>query len=134
MKKLNLNNQVSEDDEKLVGLLKTSIGQERSEQFVDSTLKKFMLLQTKPKLVHKPLKSPLYMMLVIVLILFTPLFLAFSSQIELTEPSFKIGNLIENVSYKIDSWYTIGPLLLVLVSMSIVWLELGLFKFKNPFN
>lgn len=133
MKKLNLNNRVSDDDEKLISLLKTSIGKKPSEEFVDNTLKKFLLLETKEKRVHEPLKSPLYMMLIIGLILLAPVFMAFSSQISLPGPGLELGSLIENMSFQLDSWYTLTPMLLVLVLMFVVWIELGLVNFRTPF-
>lgn len=133
MKKLNLNNQVSDDDEKLISVLKTSIGRKPSEQFVDDTLKKFLILKTKQRIVHKPLKSPLYMMLIMGFILLTPVFTTFSSQVSLLDSRIKLGNLFEGISFQIDSWYTITPMLLVLVSTAVVWIELGMVKFRNPF-
>ena len=133
MKKLNFNNKVSGDDDKLIGILKESVGREPSEQFAEKTLKKFLLLKTKQTNFHKPLKSPLYMMLVIGLILFAPILFSFGSQISFPDPGFELGSLIENISFQLDSWYTLTPMLLVLVLMSVVWIELGLVKFRNPF-
>ena len=132
MKKLNLNNQVSDDDEKLIGLLKTSIGREPSEQFVGKTLKKFLILDTRRKTVHKPLKSPLYLMLIIGLILLGPVFITFSSQVTIPDSGLELGNLVENLSFQLDSWYTLTPALLVFVLMSVIWIELDLVKYRNP--
>lgn len=133
MKKLNLNNQVSEDDEKLISLLKTSVGQERSEEFVEKTLEKFLTFKTKQRIVHKPLKSPLYMMLVISLILMAPVFITFSAQIPLPDTGFELGNFFENIFDQLDSWYTLTPMILVLVLLSVAWIQLDLVKFRNPF-
>jgi hypothetical protein len=133
MKKLNLNNEVSDDDEKLIDLLKTSIGQKPSDQFVDHTLEKFLILETKQKKVHKPLKSPLYLILIIGLILSAPVFITFSSQVTIPGSGLELGNLVENLSFQLDSWYTLTPVLLVLVLMSVVWIELDWVKFRNPF-
>ncbi len=133
MKKLNLNNHVSDDDEKLVTFLKTSIGQEPSKQFVENSLEKFLILKTRQKKTHKPLKSPLYMMLVIGLILLAHVLLTLSPQISLPDSEFKLGNILENMPFQLDLWYTLSLMLLLLVSMSVVWIELGLVKFRNPF-
>jgi len=133
MKKLNLNNQVTDDDEKLIGLLKTSIGREPSEKFVENTLEKFLVLKARQKKVHKPLKSPLYLMLVIGLILLAPAIFSFGSQISLPYPGFELENHVVNMFFQLDWWYTLSLMLLVLVSMSFVWIELGVFKFRNPF-
>ena len=133
MKKLNLNNQISNDDEDLISLLKTSTGREPSEQFAQNTLEKFLILNTKQKKVHKPLKSPLYLMLVVGLILMAPVFITFSPQIFLPDAGFELGNLVESMSFQLDSWYTLPLMILVLVLMSVVWIELGMVKFRNPF-
>ncbi len=125
MKKLNFNNQCSEDDEKLVKLLKTSIGQAPSEQFTERTLEKFMVFKTKQKNVHKPLKSPLYMMLIIGLILLIPVFLTLTSQIPFPDSRFRL----ENISFQLDAWYILSTILLLLVLMGVVWAELSVPKF-----
>lgn len=133
MKKLNLKNQVSNDDEKLINVLKTSIGRELSEQFTENTLEKFLMVKAKQKIVYKPLKSPLYMMLVIGLILLVSVLLTYSSQIPLPNLGIGLENLFENISFQLDLWYTLYPMLLLLFIMSIIWVELGLLKFRNPF-
>ena len=133
MKKLNFNNRVSDDDEKLIRILKESIGQEPSGQFIENTLEKFLTLKTKQNSVHKPLKLPLYMMLVIVLILLVPIIFSFGSQISLPDAGFNLENFFENMAFQLDSWYMLSPMLLVLVLLSVVWIELGLVKFRNPF-
>ncbi len=133
MKKLNLNNNVSDDDEKLVTFLKTAIGQEPSRQFVENTLEKFLILKTRQKKAHKPLKSPLYMMLVIGLILLAHILLTLRPQISLPDSELELKNLFENMSFQLDLWYTLSLMLLLLVSMSFVWIELVLVKFRNPF-
>ena len=132
MKKLNLNNQVSDDDRKLISLLKTSISREPSEQFVDNTLRKFLILETRQKKVHKPLKSPLYMMLVVGAILWAPVFLTFSYQISLPDPGIELEDLVKNMSSQLDPWYTLSPMLLLVVLISVVWIELDLVKSRNP--
>ena len=133
MKKLNLKNQVTNDDEKLINVLKTSIVREPSEQFTENTLEKFLMAKAKQKIVYKPLKLPLYMMLVIGLILLVSVLLTYSSQIPLPNLGIGLGNLFENISFQLDLWYTLYPMLLLLFIMSIVWVELGLLKFRNPF-
>ena len=133
MKKLNFNNRVSDDDDKLIGILKESIGQEPSEQFVENTLEKFLNLKTKQNHVYKPLKSPLYMMLSMGLILLAPAIFSFGSQVSLPDPGFELENLFENMAFQMDSWYAITPMLLVLALLSVVWFELRLVKFRNPF-
>ncbi|WP_420401682.1 hypothetical protein [Flagellimonas sp.] len=133
MKKLNLNNQVDEDDEKLICLLRTSISREASEQFVDNTLQKFLTLKVNRKKLYKPLKLPLYLMMVIGLILSAPVLIMLNSQVSPSDFGLELGNFIENMLFQLDSWYTLTPLLLALVLMSVVWIELGLVKFQNPF-
>jgi len=131
MKKLNLNNETSNDDEKLIELLKTSIIREPSIQFTESTLEKFLAFKAKPKKAYKPLKLPLYIILCIGLMLLTPVFLTLSKQTPLTPSEFKLKNIIESISFKINSWYIISTTLLLLVST--VWIKLSLFKFRSPF-
>ena len=129
MKKLNLKNQFSDDDEKLIRLLKTSISQELSKQFVENTLEKLLILKTKQKKAHKPLKFPLYLMLFIGLILLFPIVLTLSPQISLPDSGLELAN----ISFQLDSWYTLPLLFLSLVLISISWLELRLVNFRNPF-
>lgn len=133
MKEMNFNNDVSDDDDKLINLLKSSIRCEPSGQFAENTLEKFLILRTRQKTAHKPLKFPLYLMLVIGLILSAPVFITFSSQISFPDPRLELGNLFENISFQMDSWYILAPMLLILVLLSVVWFEFGLIKFRNPF-
>tara|TARA_R110002049_G_scaffold166038_2_gene331909 strand:+ start:311 stop:715 length:405 start_codon:yes stop_codon:yes gene_type:complete len=133
MKKLNLNNKVSDDDEKLICILKTSIGREPSEQFVENTLKKFLVLNAKSRKVHKPLISPLYLMLVIGLILLAAVPFSLDPQIYLSIPELKLENLIEDISFQLDSWYTLSLMIMGLILMTVAWIELGVVKYRNPF-
>ncbi len=132
MKKLNFNNQVSHDDEMLISILKTSISQQPSEKFAENTLEKFLILKAK-KEDYKPLRFPLYLMLVIGLILLAHVFFSFDSEISFPDHGFELENLVDNIPFQLDSWYTLSLMILVLVSMLIVWVESGLVKFRNPF-
>ena len=133
MKKLNLKNQVSDDDEKLIGLLKTSTMQTPSEQFAKNTMEKFLMASSKEKIAYQPLKLPLYLMLVIGLILLTPIFLTFNAQLSFPSLGVELKNIVDNISYQLRTWYILYPLLLSLVLMSVVWIELGWVKLRNPF-
>ncbi len=133
MKKLNLNNKVLGDDDKLISILKELGSQEPSPQFVEKTLEEFRILRNKQKRVYRPLKSPLYMMLVIGVILFVPVLFTFIPQISLPNPGLKMDNLFENISFQLDSWYTLTLIPLILVLISVVWFEAGYIKFRNPF-
>lgn len=130
MKKLNLNNQVSDDDEKLISLLKTSTGQEPSNQFVENTLEKFLILKAKQKTVHKPLRAPLYLMSVIGMILLAPTILLLCSKISMPDPMLELENQFEDMSSQLDLWYPLSLMLLLLASMVVVWIELSLGKLK----
>ncbi len=55
MKKINFNNQISDHDEKLISLFKTSLGREPSEKYVEYTLEKFFVLKATEKKAYKPL-------------------------------------------------------------------------------
>lgn len=131
MKKLNLNNEASNDDGKLISLLKTSVTREPSEQFVDDTLRKFLALESKQKKIYQPLKSPLYMMLIIGAILLAPVILSIGYQISFPDSRLELENLIKNVSSQLNPWYTLSTMLLLLVSMSVVWIELDLSKSRS---
>ena len=133
MKKLNLKNQVSDDDEKLIGLLKTSTVQTPSEQFSKNTMEKFLMASSKEKIAYQALKLPLYLMLVIGLILLTPIFLTFNAQLSFPTLGFELESFVDNISYQLRTWYILYPLLLSLVLMSIVWIELGWVRLRNPF-
>ena len=133
MKKLNFDNKVSGDDDILISILKESIGQEPSEQFAENTLQRFWNLKTRQNHVHKPLKSPLYMMLFIGMLLLTPSIFSFGSQISVPNHGFEMENLFENMAFQLDSWYAITLTLLLLVLMSVVWIQAGAVKFRNPF-
>lgn len=133
MKKLNLNNQISDDDDSLISLLKAATGPEPSQRFVENTMKRFLVQKSKPRKVHKPIKSLLYLMLVIGSILLSPTLLTLSSHISISDSGLVLENLVENISFQPDSWYTLPPILLALVLISAVWMELGMVKFRNPF-
>lgn len=133
MKKLNFSNQVLEDDDKLIDLLRTLPRGEVSEQFVENTMEKFLLLKTGQKRIHKPLKLPLWLMSIMGLILVSQLFLELNTQIALPNTGFELKNIIENIPFQLDSWYTLSLVILVLTSIFVVWVELGLLRFRNPF-
>lgn len=133
MKKLNFNNQGSEDDEKIINLLKTSIGRKPSQQFVKNTLEKVLIFRTEQRRVFKPLKFPLYLMSFIGIVLLTPIFLTFSSQVSLTKLGLEFENPFENMGFQLDLWYALTSIVLALVLMSVVWIQLGFVKFRNPF-
>ncbi len=73
------------------------------------------------------------MMLFIGLILFVPILLTFIPQSSLPNPGLKLDNLFENMSYQLDSWYTLTPIPLILALISVVWFEVGYIKFRKPF-
>lgn len=133
MKKLNFSNELSDDDEKLISILKTLKGKEPSEQFVDNTWEKFLILKSKQKRAHKPLKAPLYLMLVIALILFVPTLFSFGSQLSYPNLGFDLKNLTENIFFQLDSWYIFSLIVMIWVPVLGIWVALGLVKFRNPF-
>lgn len=133
MKKLNLKNQVSNDDEKLISLLKTSTTQEPSDQFTENTMEKFLKASSKKEIIYQPLKLPLYMMLVIGIILLTPVFLTLDPQLPLPNLGYELENLIDNISFQLENWYILYPLILSLILISVAWIELGWIKLRSPF-
>ncbi|MDB4292405.1 hypothetical protein N9954_03300 [Maribacter sp.] len=133
MKKLNFDNQVTNDDDKLISLLKTPSRSKPSEKFVERTLEKFLTLKTAQKPLYSPLKSPLYMMFGIGLLLFIPFFSSVDSQISLPDSGFELENFIENIIFQLDSWYLLSLGVLVLATIIVVWVELGLVRLRHPF-
>lgn len=131
MKKLNLKNLLDGDDGKLISLLKTTMVQEPSKGFVESTLKKIVAHRTKYKNVYKPLKSPLYMMMVVGLILLAPIFLGNASQKPFADSGPIIDDFLRNISQQLDLSYIFSAMLLSLVLVCIIWMKLVPPRFHN---
>lgn len=118
MKKINFNNKITGDDEQLIQLLKQEPVAEPPHDFVENTMDRILTLQQRKKIVYKPLKTPLYIMLTIVTLLATPFFSP-----TLTAPTFldPVAKLVHIPAYIIsgaNAWY--GVAMLVLCSVSVV--------------
>ena len=72
-------------------------------------------------------------MLVIGLILLAAVPFSLDPQIYLSIPELKLENLIEDISFQLDSWYTLSLMIMGLILMTVAWIELGVVKFRNPF-
>ncbi len=131
MKKLNLNNQVLDDDEKLISILKSRIDPKPSEQFVESTLEKFFILEKNRRIVHKPLRTPIYFMFAIGTILLAPVLIAIEPQAYSIGLGVYLSDFVQNIFFQIDMWYVLTSIFLVLVLLSVLWIEMPIFKFRS---
>ena len=131
MKKLNLNNQDLGDDAALISLLKTSLNQEPSKDFVDNTLLKLRTLDERPKLVSKPIITPLIIMIVLGLFLVFPL-IWISGDLEWVKGIFaEINGLIVGINQSIDPWYLISPIIIFLALEGLILLEIRITNSRN---
>jgi len=128
MKKLNFKNQVIDDDGELIALLKTSTRMVSSYQFTEKTLEKFLIIKSKQKRAHKPLKLPLYLMGILGLILLTPFFFLEPPKIPLHSKRFHLENIIENIFLQLDLWYTSVLMIISVILMVFMCFEQGLGK------
>lgn len=130
MKKLNFDNEVSNDDEQLIAILKSRSGQKPSKMFVENTMEKFLFHKTNRKEVYKPLKTLVYLMFAIVMILLVPMLIAVQPQAS-RNIGFELQSFIENLFFQIDSWYMFTIIVVLPVLLSVFWTTMGVFKFRN---
>jgi hypothetical protein len=132
MKKLDFNNEDTEDDKNLIEFLKSSTIKEPSDQFVDNTLKKFRALETRDKLAYKPLKLPLYLMAILGVFLSIPFIL------KMDVPNIFLGFLPEGIhpleiqSTNISPWYIVTLILLFITGRFVIWVEMGSTQKHGP--
>ncbi|WP_425235981.1 hypothetical protein [Ulvibacterium sp.] len=128
MKKLDFNNGDIEDDKNLIDILKTSTLKEPSEQFVDTTMKKFRALEKSDKVAHKPLKTPLYLMGLIGVFLSIPFIL------KMDIPNFLLEGIhpLEIQSTDISPWYIVTFILLFITGRFVIWVETGSTEKHGP--
>ncbi|MFP2995619.1 hypothetical protein ABN763_06895 [Spongiivirga sp. MCCC 1A20706] len=130
MKKLNFDNELSNDDEQLIEILKSRSGPKPSEKFVENTMEKFLFHKTNRKEVYKPLKTPVYLMFAIVVILLVPMLIAVRPQVS-RNMGFELQSFIENLFFQIDSWYMFTIIVVLPALLSVFWTTMGVFKFRN---
>ncbi len=131
MKQLNFKNQVSGDDKDLIDLIGRSFKKDPSKKFVSNTLDKLSSLQAQPKSSFKPLKLPIFLMMVLVLFLLFA-FLGLDINKISTESSFiKTIGLTDILSRPENQWYLISPILVFLAIQLFIFLELRIDSHRN---
>jgi len=132
MRELNFDNEYSNDDDTLISILKESLSNESSQQFTENTLKKFSAQKAKQKTIHKPLKSPLYMMAVITLSVLIAIFFTSETAVNLSNDKPDFISLLDKINIPLDSWYIPSVMLLALFLFSLIRIELGRKNLGKP--
>lgn len=123
---MNFSKKVEHDDNQLIQLLKKELREFPSEQLVERTLEKISAIQTEKKLVHKPLRIPLYIMAAITILLLAPFFTT------MTQNSSSLNPLSEFLGYPESSIleYAVWCWLAVVV----IWISGLLFQVQSKFD
>ena len=124
MNKSNLDKLFDEEDHTLVDLLRTSTLIKPSSDFVDNALNRWDQIKGQNRTPYKPLRTPLYLMGMICLIMIIPIAL---SSPDMPIPSIDISR---GIDIKIDPWYAYSIVLLLLVPMT--WFQWAIAKYKQP--
>jgi hypothetical protein len=131
MIKMNFNNQLKDEDKQLIKLLKDQMLEPTPDEFVENTMVRLEALQGKTTVLHKPLKTPLYFMVAIVVLLFLPYVIPMISMgsfhLELSE--FLVYPISSILNYAILCW----------LSLVALWISTLLFPISlkidfNPFR
>ena len=123
MKKMNLGNEATDDDEPLIALLKMSFKEEPPHEFSEEVMTKFLALSAEEKKVQEPVKISLLIMGLLALFLLVAMFSMNITGISFSMPASEFG------TYKIPNfreqnlWYLIAPLFLVLALTLLFQLE-----------
>src|SRR5688500_7662861 len=96
MIKMNFKNQFNDDDERLIQLLKEQTMEFPSDELAENTMTRFLARQAEKKFVHKPLRTPLYLMIAIAFLLIVPFFMPVISN------SVYLNSLSELLSYPVS--------------------------------
>lgn len=131
MKQLNFKNQVSGDDKDLIDLLGMSLKKDPSKEFVSNTLDKLSSLQAKPKSSFKPLKLPIFLMMVLVLFLLFPFLGLETNKLSIGSSFNEIIDLTDILSRSENQWYLISPVLVFLAIQLFIFLELRIGSHRN---
>ena len=104
MKKMNFNNQETNDDEQLIALLKQATIENPSPLFTEVTLSKFQNHRLiKP--VYRPLRAPLYIMAALVIILIFPLSIPMVSDFSYRTKWYDVNNISVAALFRSTLWY-----------------------------
>jgi hypothetical protein len=74
MTKINFDNRHEDRDKQLIQLLRDGIKEFPSDQLVESTMTRISAIHAEKKFAYKPLRSPLYIMATIIILLLAPFF------------------------------------------------------------
>ncbi len=132
MKELNFDNKYSQEDDRLIPILKEALSQEPSQQFAETTLREFLNRSTTQNTVHQPLKLPVYIMAAMVVMVITAVIIGSGTGINLPSGKLAWEPLFDKVNLPLDSWYLLAVMLLVLFLFSILWTELGKQRGRKP--
>lgn len=121
MRRINFDNKSTDDDIKLLALLKEQVDAP-SGDLVNKTMEKWIESKQRKKYFYTPLRIPIYMMSVVLSLLFVPLFFPIESTLEGPEINFSVDTI---VAYSLYAWLTI-TLILVFSTASRISLKLSL--------
>lgn len=105
---MDFENKVWDDDEHLVGLLKEQALDHPSEELIEKTMARLHAQQTEKAIRYVPLRTPIYMMIGILLLLLIPFFIPVSSSDNLFD--IKLLTYLTNdfLLYAIALWFVVA--------------------------
>jgi hypothetical protein len=106
---MNFDNKVEHEDKQLIQLLREEIKEFPSDQLVENTLTKISTMQSEQTLIHKPLRTPLYIMAAITTLLLAPFFIPMISNSSSLIPLSEFLDYPESsfLKYAVWCWLTV---------------------------
>ena len=126
MIKIDFDNKDEHEDKQLIQLLKEEIKEFPSDQLVESTLAKISAMQTEKKVVHKPLRIPLYIMAAITILLLAPFFAPIIQNSSSLNPLSEFLGYPESSILKYAVWCWLAVV--------VIWISGLLFQVQSKFD
>lgn len=113
--RMTFDNRDEHDDKYLIQMLKAQSQEMPTDDLSDRVMHKFELMKSEGRFSYKPLKLPVYLMLVIALLMITPFLVPVASYISIDSfPQPINGAESPIVAYVVSSWLAIVTLLVSL--------------------
>lgn len=127
--KMNFDKSDQEDDQLLIDLLKKTILEEPSEQFVDNTIKAFLLRGNPTS--FRIVKMPLILMVGICVLLFIPFLLVEWLKTPVSNPLPGIYEFVQGITFEFSNWYLVLPCVLLFTLIILVQIEIRAVNFQK---
>src|SRR5688572_21155031 len=126
MTKMNFDNKLEGDDKHLVHLLRGEVKDFPSDQLVERTMTRISAMHAEKKLVHKPLRIPLYIMMAIALLLLAPFIVPMIPNGSFLSPLSEFLSYPERSILKYAVWCWLAVV--------VLWITELLFQIQSKFD